>query len=104
MDSVDRRGAIVGLKIYNLAAQSHVQVSFDTPEYTANADGLGRLHLREAIRVLGREAEDSLLSSLASQGPICGKTFVTRKVTRAVAPIEHGLQQKLFRRPMETRR
>src|SRR5947199_9683624 len=41
--------------IYNLAAQSHVQVSFETPEYTANADGLGTLRLLEAIRILGRE-------------------------------------------------
>ena len=42
-------------EIYNLAAQSHVQVSFDTPEYTANVDGLGALRLLEAIRILGRE-------------------------------------------------
>src|ERR1043166_4724490 len=42
-------------EIYNLAAQSHVQVSFETPEYTANADGLGTLRLLEAIRILGRE-------------------------------------------------
>src|SRR5262249_32914408 len=51
-------------EIYNLAAQSHVQVSFETPEYTANADGLGTLRLLEAIRILGRENQDSLLSSL----------------------------------------
>src|SRR6516165_446167 len=43
-------------EIYNLAAQSHVQVSFETPEYTANADGLGTLRLLEAIRILGRKA------------------------------------------------
>ena len=42
-------------EIYNLAAQSHVQVSFETPEYTANADGLGTLRLLEALRILGRE-------------------------------------------------
>jgi GDPmannose 4,6-dehydratase len=42
-------------EIYKLAAQSHVQVSFDTPEYTANVDGLGTLRLLEAIRILGRE-------------------------------------------------
>src|SRR5580704_7324773 len=44
-------------EIYNLAAQSHVQVSFETPEYTANADGLGTLRLLEAIRILGRETK-----------------------------------------------
>src|ERR1700704_214959 len=42
-------------EIYNLAAQSHVQVSFDTPEYTANADGIGTLRLMEALRILGME-------------------------------------------------
>src|ERR1051326_8182574 len=42
-------------KIYNLAAQSHVQVSFETPEYTANADGLGTLRLLEAVRILGMD-------------------------------------------------
>ena len=49
-------------EIYNLAAQSHVQVSFETPEYTANADGLGTLRLLEAIRILGRERDTRLLS------------------------------------------
>lgn len=44
-------------EIYNLAAQSHVQVSFETPEYTANADALGTLRLLEAIRLLGREGQ-----------------------------------------------
>ncbi len=47
-------------EIYNLTAQSHVQVSFETPEYTANADGLGTLRLLEAIRILGREAGPTL--------------------------------------------
>src|SRR5499433_2076539 len=47
-------------EIYNLAAQSHVQVSFETPEYTANADGLGTLRLLEAIRILGREQKTRL--------------------------------------------
>lgn len=44
-------------EIYNLAAQSHVQVSFETPEYTGNPDGLGTLRLMEAIRILNRGAE-----------------------------------------------
>jgi GDPmannose 4,6-dehydratase len=136
-------------EIYNLAAQSHVLVSFETPEYTANADGLGTLRLLEAIRILGRErktrfyqASTSEMFGLAQQvpqnettpfrprspygaaklyahwitinyreaygmhastgilfnheSPIRGETFVTRKITRAVAAIEHGLQEKLF--------
>jgi GDPmannose 4,6-dehydratase len=136
-------------EIYNLAAQSHVQVSFETPEYTANADGLGALRLLEAIRILGRElktrfyqASTSELYGLAREipqnettpfrprspyaaaklyahwitvnyreayglhascgilfnheSPIRGETFVTRKITRAVAAIEYGLQDRLF--------
>jgi GDPmannose 4,6-dehydratase len=136
-------------EIYNLAAQSHVQVSFETPEYTANADGLGTLRLLEAIRILKREtttrfyqASTSELFGVATEtpqrettpfrprspyaaaklyahwitvnyreaygmhassgilfnheSPIRGETFVTRKITRAVAAIEHGLQDKLF--------
>ena len=51
-------------EIYNLAAQSHVQVSFETPEYTANADGIGTLRLLEAIRILGTGEQDALLSGL----------------------------------------
>ena len=51
-------------EIYNLAAQSHVQVSFETPEYTANADALGTLRLLEAIRILGLDEEDALLPGL----------------------------------------
>lgn len=135
-------------EIYNLAAQSHVQVSFDTPEYTANADAVGTLRLLEAIRILGLErivrfyqASTSELFGLvqevpqkettpfyprspygvaklyaywitvnyreaygfhASNGilfnhesPVRGETFVTRKVTRAVAAIHLGLQQTL---------
>jgi GDPmannose 4,6-dehydratase len=50
-------------EVYNLAAQSHVQVLFETPEYTANADGLGTLRLLEAIRILDRAGQDPLLSS-----------------------------------------
>ncbi|ESW77250.1 MULTISPECIES: GDP-mannose 4,6-dehydratase [unclassified Mesorhizobium] len=136
-------------EIYNLAAQSHVQVSFETPEYTANTDGLGTLRLLEAIRLLGLtektrfyQASTSELYGLvqevpqrettpfyprspyaaaklyaywitvnyrqaygihASNGilfnhesPIRGETFVTRKVTRAVAAIHHGLQDRLY--------
>ena len=50
-------------EIYNLAAQSHVQVSFETPEYTANSDALGTLRLLEAIRILGLEKKDPFLPS-----------------------------------------
>ncbi len=134
-------------EIYNLAAQSHVQVSFETPEYTANADGLGTLRLLEAIRILGLEdtvrfyqASTSELygstpppqdetSSFAPrspygaaklyaywvtvnyreaygfhasngilfnhEGPTRGETFVTRKITRAVAAVKLGLQSEL---------
>jgi len=144
-------------EIYNLAAQSHVQVSFETPEYTANADGLGTLRLLESIRILGRKnktrfyqastselfgkAQESPQSETtpfyprspyaaaklyahwitvnyreayglhASAGilfnhesPIRGETFVTRKITRAVASIECGLQQKLFLGNLDARR
>ena len=136
-------------EIYNLAAQSHVQVSFETPEYTANADGLGTLRLLEAIRLLGLtektkfyQASTSELYGLAQEipqtettpfyprspygvaklyaywitvnyreaynmfacngilfnheSPIRGETFVTRKITRAVARIALGLQDKIF--------
>jgi GDPmannose 4,6-dehydratase len=136
-------------EIYNLAAQSHVQVSFETAEYTANADGLGTLRLLEAIRLLGLckktkfyQASTSELYGLvqekpqrettpfyprspyaaaklyaywitvnyreaygmhASNGilfnhesPVRGETFVTRKISRAVAAIHHGIQDKLY--------
>src|SRR6202140_3296191 len=136
-------------EIYNLAAQSHVQVSFETPEYTANADAIGTLRLLEAMRILGREkltrfyqASTSELYGKAQEtpqkettpfyprspyaaaklyaywitvnyreayamhasngilfnheSPIRGETFVTRKITRAVAAIELGLQATLF--------
>jgi GDPmannose 4,6-dehydratase len=136
-------------EIYNLAAQSHVQVSFETPEYTANADALGPLRLLEAIRILGitdkvrfyqastselygkvqevpqrettpfyprspyaaakiyaywitvnyREAYGMHASNgilFNHEGPTRGETFVTRKITRAVAAIEQGLQKKLY--------
>ncbi len=136
-------------EIYNLAAQSHVQVSFETAEYTANADGIGTLRLLEAIRLLGLtektkfyQASTSELYGLvqekpqrettpfyprspyavaklygywitvnyreaygmhASNGilfnhesPVRGETFVTRKITRGVAAIHKGLQDKLY--------
>jgi GDPmannose 4,6-dehydratase len=136
-------------EIYNLAAQSHVHVSFETAEYTGNADGLGTLRLLEAVRLLGLtkrtrfyQASTSELYGLvqetpqrettpfyprspyaaaklyaywitvnyreaygihASNGilfnhesPVRGETFVTRKITRAVAAIRHGLQDRLY--------
>lgn len=136
-------------EIYNLAAQSHVKVSFESPEYTANADGIGTLRLLEAIRILGMEqtvrfyqASTSELYGLvqerpqrettpfyprspyaaakmygywitvnyreaygihASNGilfnhesPLRGETFVTRKITQAVAAISSGKQETLY--------
>lgn len=136
-------------EIYNLGAQSHVQVSFETPEYTANADALGTLRLLEALRILGMtettrfyQASTSELYGLvqetpqrettpfyprspyaaakayaywitvnyreaygihASNGilfnhesPLRGETFVTRKITRAIAAMQHGLQDVLY--------
>ena len=136
-------------EIYNLAAQSHVHVSFETPEYTVNADAVGTLRLLEAIRILGREKQTRFYQASTSElygkvqeipqsettpfyprspyaaaklyaywitvnyreaygihasngilfnheSPIRGETFVTRKITRAVAAIELGLQEKLF--------
>jgi GDPmannose 4,6-dehydratase len=136
-------------EIYNLAAQSHVQVSFETAEYTANADGLGALRLLEAIRLLGLchktrfyQASTSELYGLAQEkpqrettpfyprspyaaaklyaywitvnyreaygihasngilfnheSPVRGETFVTRKITRAVAAIHLGVQDRLY--------
>ncbi len=144
-------------EIYNLAAQSHVQVSFETPEYTANADAIGALRLLEAIRILRIEdktrfyqASTSELYGLvqetpqrettpfyprspyavaklyaywitvnyreaygmhASNGilfnhesPIRGETFVTRKITRAVAAIHLGLQDTLYLGNLDARR
>lgn len=136
-------------EIYNLAAQSHVQVSFETPEYTANADALGTLRLLEAIRILGLkdrvrfyQASTSELYGKAQEvpqrettpfyprspygvaklyaywitvnyreaygfhasngilfnheGPTRGETFVTRKITRAVAAIQLERQKRLY--------
>ncbi len=136
-------------EIYNLAAMSHVAVSFETPEYTANADGLGTLRLLEAIRILGMEKKTRFYQASTSElyglvqeipqrettpfyprspyavaklyaywisvnyreayglyacngilfnheSPLRGETFVTRKITRALARIAHGLQDTLF--------
>ena len=144
-------------EIYNLAAQSHVRVSFETPEYTANADALGTLRLLEAIRILRMEdkvrfyqASTSELYGMVQEvpqrettpfyprspyavaklyaywitvnyreaykmhasngilfnheGPTRGETFVTRKISRAVAAIELGLQDKLFLGNLSARR
>jgi GDPmannose 4,6-dehydratase len=136
-------------EIYNLAAQSHVLVSFETPEYTANADAIGTLRLLEAIRILGMESRIRFYQASSSElygkvrevpqrettpfyprspyaaaklyaywitvnyreaygmhasngilfnheGPTRGETFVTRKITRAVAAIELGLQDRVY--------
>ena len=144
-------------EIYNLAAQSHVQVSFETAEYTANADALGTLRLLEAIRILGLEnrvrfyqASTSEMYGQATErpqrettpfrprspyaaaklyaywitvnyreaygmhasngiafnheGPTRGETFVTRKITRAVAAIELGLQKRLYLGNLDAKR
>ena len=136
-------------EIYNLAAQSHVQVSFETAEYTANADALGTLRILEAIRILGLEKKTRFYQASTSElygkvqeipqkettpfyprspyavaklygywitvnyreaygiyacngilfnheSPIRGETFVTRKITRAIARIALGLQDCLY--------
>jgi len=136
-------------EIYNLGAQSHVQVSFETPEYTANADALGTLRLLEALRLLGMEQSCRFYQASTSElygralerpqsettpfyprspyaaaklyaywicvnyreaygihasngilfnheSPIRGETFVTRKITRAVAAIKLGLQKRVY--------
>ena len=143
-------------EIYNLAAQSHVQVSFETPEYTANSDALGTLRLLEAIRILRMEQKVRFYQASTSElygnspapqnektafeprspyaaaklyaywitvnyreayrmhasngilfnheSPIRGETFVTRKISRAVAAIETGQQQQLFIGNLNSRR
>jgi len=136
-------------EIYNLAAMSHVQVSFETPEYTANADATGALRLLEAIRILGLEKKTRFYQASTSElygkvmevpqsettpfyprspyavaklyafwivknyreaydmyacngilfnheSPLRGETFVTRKITRGVAKIKLGLQDKIY--------
>ena len=150
-------GEIKPTEVYNLAAQSHVQVSFETPEYTANTDALGTLRLLEAIRILRMQDDvrfyQASTSELfgkvqetpqrettpfyprspyavaklyaywitvnyreaygmhASNGilfnhelPIRGETFVTRKITRAVAAIERGYQDRLYLGNLDAKR
>ena len=144
-------------EIYNLAAQSHVQVSFETPEYTADSDALGTLRLLEAVRILNRTDEIRYYQASTSElfgnaphapqseatpfrprspyaaaklyaywitvnyreaygihasngilfnheGPTRGETFVTRKITRAVASIFHGLQDRVYLGNLNARR
>ncbi|WP_266169828.1 GDP-mannose 4,6-dehydratase [Dyella subtropica] len=144
-------------EIYNLGAQSHVQVSFETPEYTANADAIGTLRLLEAIRILGLERKTRFYQASTSElyglvqetpqrettpfyprspygvaklyaywitvnyreaynmyacngilfnheSPLRGETFVTRKITRALARIHLGLQDCLYLGNLDARR
>lgn len=144
-------------EIYNLAAQSHVQVSFETPEYTANSDALGTLRLLEAIRILGLERKTRFYQASTSElygkvvetpqrettpffprspyaaaklyaywmtvnyreaygihasngilfnheGPTRGETFVTRKITRAVAAIHRGVQGRVYLGNLDAKR
>ncbi|MBN1866962.1 GDP-mannose 4,6-dehydratase [Candidatus Sumerlaeota bacterium] len=144
-------------EIYNLAAQSHVQVSFETPEYTANTDALGALRILEAIRILGLERKTRFYQASTSElygkvretpqrettpfyprspyaaaklyaywitvnyreayglfacngilfnheSPMRGETFVTRKITRGVARIRLGLQDRLYLGNLDARR
>ena len=144
-------------EIYNLAAMSHVKVSFDTPEYTANADGIGTLRILEAVRLLGMEKKTKIYQASTSElyglvqavpqtestpfyprspyavaklygywitvnyreaygmyacngilfnheSPLRGETFVTRKITRAVAKIALSMQQQLFMGNLDAKR
>src|ERR1700710_861469 len=144
-------------EIYNLGAMSHVKVSFDTPEYTANADGIGTLRLLEAIRILGLEKTTRIYQASTSElyglvqevpqsektpfyprspyavakmyaywitvnyreaygifacngilfnheSPLRGETFVTRKITRGVAKIAMGMQEKIFLGNLDAKR
>jgi GDPmannose 4,6-dehydratase len=144
-------------EIYNLAAQSHVKVSFESPEYTANADALGTLRLLEAIRILGLERKTRFYQASTSElygkvqatpqnertpfyprspyavaklyaywitvnyreayglyacngilfnheSPMRGETFVTRKITRAVARIALGMQERLYLGNLDAKR
>ena len=144
-------------EIYNLAAQSHVQVSFETPEYTANSDGLGTLRLLEAVRILGLEKKTRFYQASTSElyglvqetpqkettpfyprspyaaaklyaywitvnyreayglhasngilfnheGPTRGETFVTRKISRAVAAIQAGQQKAIYLGNLDAKR
>ena len=144
-------------EIYNLAAMSHVKVSFDTPEYTANADGIGTLRILEAVRLLGLTQKTKIYQASSSElyglvqevpqkettpfyprspyavaklyaywitvnyreaynmfavngilfnheSPLRGETFVTRKITRAVAKIALGMQDKVYLGNLDARR
>ena len=144
-------------EVYNLAAQSHVQVSFETPEYTANSDALGTLRILEAVRLLGLEKKTRIYQASTSEmfgqvqevpqrettpfyprspygaakvyaywitvnyreaygmhasngilfnheSPVRGETFVTRKITRALARIREGQQDKLYIGNLESKR
>ena len=144
-------------EIYNLAAQSHVKVSFESPEYTANADALGAIRLLEALRILKMESKTRFYQASTSElyglvqevpqnektpfyprspyavaklyaywitinyreaygihasngilfnheSPVRGETFVTRKITRAVAAISLGLQQRLYLGNLDAKR
>mgnify|MGYP006088084543 CR=1 FL=1 len=144
-------------EIYNLAAMSHVKVSFDTPEYTGNADGLGTLRILEAVRILGMEKKTKIYQASTSElfgkiqetpqtektpfyprspyavaklyaywitvnyreaynmhasngilfnheSPLRGETFVTRKITRAIANIALGFQDSLILGNIDSRR
>lgn len=144
-------------EIYNLAAMSHVQVSFETPEYTANVDALGTLRILEAVRILGLEKKTRVYQASTSElygkvqeipqkettpfyprspygvaklyafwitknyreaydifacngilfnheSPLRGETFVTRKITRAVARVKLGLQEKVFMGNIDAKR
>ena len=144
-------------EIYNLAAMSHVKVSFDIPEYTANADGIGTLRILEAVRLLNLQNKTKIYQASTSElygliqempqtertpfyprspyavakifaywitvnyreaynmyacngilfnheSPLRGETFVTRKITRAVAKIALGLQKQLFMGNLDAKR
>jgi GDPmannose 4,6-dehydratase len=144
-------------EIYNLAAMSHVKVSFDTPEYTANADGIGTLRILEAVRLLGLTKKTKVYQASTSElyglvqavpqsettpfyprspyavaklyaywitvnyreaygmyavngilfnheSPLRGETFVTRKITRGVAKIALGMQDKIYLGNLDARR
>lgn len=144
-------------EVYNLAAMSHVKVSFDTPEYTANADGIGTLRILEAVRLLGLEKKTKIYQASTSElyglvqevpqsentpfyprspyavaklyaywitvnyreaydmyacngilfnheSPLRGETFVTRKITRAVAKIAYGQQEEMYMGNLDAQR
>ena len=144
-------------EIYNLGAMSHVRVSFDMPEYTADVDGIGTLRILEAVRILGLTQNTKVYQASTSElygqvretpqrettpfyprspyaaaklyaywivvnyreayglhasngilfnheSPLRGETFVTRKITRAVAAIEHGRQERLYLGNLDAKR